>query len=147
MIYIGIDPAFRKNGFGMCILDFSDKTANFYIFKSFFEFLSWLTNERPKTAFYCIENSNLQKKCWQKNAMSVGKNQAASQYTVDACKYFCGDKFIREISPLEKGGKEKVNMIFKIESKKWRLHNYKGLVSEQDKRDSFLLALLSIRNV
>ena len=99
-IRVGIDPAFRKKGFAMCIID-TEHTAKFKIFNSFLDFVTWSLHDRPENAIWMVENSNLQTKCWQKNAMSVGKNQAASQYTVDFLKALGCEVY--EISPLQKG--------------------------------------------
>jgi len=98
---VGIDPAFRKRGFAICVLDL-DNSAYFKTFKNgFIDFATWLIHDRPDNAIYIVENSNLQNFCWQKNAMSVGKNQAASQYTVDLIKSLKLE--VVEFSPLQKG--------------------------------------------
>ncbi|MBK8706491.1 MAG: hypothetical protein IPN33_24960, partial [Saprospiraceae bacterium] len=79
---IGIDPAFRKDGFCVVVID-ENRTAAAKIFKSFLDFLKWLP-EAPDNAIVTIENSNeekalfayLQKGSAQKrimSAMSVGK--------------------------------------------------------------------------
>lgn len=59
-LFIGIDPAFRKNGFAMCIIDMSDKTVLFKMFENgFLDFVGWFLHESPDTALFCVENSNL----------------------------------------------------------------------------------------
>ena len=59
-LFIGIDPAFRKNGFAMCIIDMSDKTVQFRTFKNgFLDFVGWFLHESPEVALFCVENSNL----------------------------------------------------------------------------------------
>jgi hypothetical protein len=59
-LFIGIDPAFRSNGFAMCIIDISDKTVLFKMFKAgFLDFVGWFLHESPETALFCVENSNL----------------------------------------------------------------------------------------
>jgi hypothetical protein len=101
MTVIGIDPAFRAQG---------------KMFKSFLDFLRWLTTpgEAPERAIVGIENSNLQNVTFDmkgtkgmvaKISRNVGANQAASQYTVDACKWHYGDKYVFEVSPKQKGAK------------------------------------------
>lgn len=107
-IYVGIDPAFRKNGYTIAIVD-EEKTVSFKKFKNGFrDFLGWLMHDCPsENVVFGIENSNLQDKVWQKGisgAVSVGKNQAASQYTVDACMEF-HPRSTYEFSPKEKGAK------------------------------------------
>lgn len=145
MLIIGIDPAFRKNGFAAAIMDTEEKTVRFIIFKNGYnDFMSWILWERPDEAYFIVENSNLQSICWQKNAMAVGKNQAISQITVDVLRTFYGEKFVIELSPLEKGKKITNLSIFSKYTKGYVLSNYKGLVSEQDKRDAFKLAFLGI---
>jgi len=58
---IGIDPAFRQSGFAICILDLTEKTANFKVFKNGFnDFFFWEKFEAPDTCFWAVENSNLQ---------------------------------------------------------------------------------------
>ena len=61
-IYIGIDPAFRKDGFCICIIDKADNTARFVTFEDFLAFSSWFQHEAPEAAIFCVENSNLQNK-------------------------------------------------------------------------------------
>lgn len=147
-VYIGIDPAFRKSGFGMCIID-ERNTVSFRKFRSFLDFLGWVFSEEcPDFAVVCIENSNLDAMmyAYQRNkdgqalakaAMNVGKNQAASQYTVDACRYRW-PKTTFDISPKEKG-------------KKWTHEQFKGVARQnghkagkvsQDEIDAYQLALL-----
>lgn len=59
-LFIGIDPAFRVDGFAMCIIDMSDKTVLFKMFKNgFLDFVGWFLHESPETALFCVENSNL----------------------------------------------------------------------------------------
>lgn len=141
-IRIGIDPAFRKQGFAICIMDLSDKTARFIVFKNgFLSFAQWLLNDRPETAYWCIENSNLDHRIWSKSAEAVGKNKAASQYTVDILKVLYRSEFVREVTPSEKGAK--VGRVpFKLYSKDFTLIGYDHLECEQDKRDAFMLALM-----
>ena len=78
MVYIGCDPAFRKNGFALCIDDGTE--LRFLECKNYTNFLGWLLHDSPETAVLCVENSNLQKAFFHKNdslqyAKSVGKNQ------------------------------------------------------------------------
>lgn len=58
-LFIGIDPAFRRNGFSMSIIDLSDKTVYFKTFKDgFLDFCGWFLHESPEVALFCVENSN-----------------------------------------------------------------------------------------
>ena len=60
MVIIGIDPAFRKDGYGVCFLDMSDRTMRFETYKSVLHFQDFLnTDDAPNDAFCVIENSNL----------------------------------------------------------------------------------------
>ena len=144
MLIIGIDPAFRKNGFAMSIMDTNTKFVEFKIFKNgYVDFVKWLMFARPDTALFIIENSNLIKKSWQKNSISVGKNQAISQITVDILRVFYDNENVIEISPVEKGKKIESLKEFDLYAKCWVLSNYKNLVCEQDKRDAFKLCLIA----
>jgi hypothetical protein len=149
--YIGIDPAFRKNGFAVCIID-EDNTADFKIFENFYAFISWLW-DAPLKAYVCIENSNLQdsnfnvkktdtKELAAKKGRDVGKNMAISQATVDFCRKHFGEAFVVELSPKEKGAKIEDLKIFEaiVRRDNIKLINYKGQVGEQDKRDAYMLA-------
>ena len=149
-IFIGIDPAFRQNGFAISIIDKSDNTVRFKIFKNgFLDFVSWFLYDSPDTAIICVENSNLQNKTFSyykgnskemaRISRSVGKNQAISQCVVDlvSTKY----KVI-DCSPKDKG-------------KKWNAAQYKNAMlreghittkktSNQDERDAYKLALIAL---
>ena len=150
MIYIGIDPAFRKDGFCMAIIDTSDMTIRFKTFKNgFLDFCSWFLYDSPDKAIICVENSNLQNETFDmtgnknivaRKSRSVGKNQAISQCTVDLCK----TKFkVIDCSPKQKGSK-------------WSALQYKSAMqrekiilpkstSNQDERDAAKLAIKAIK--
>lgn len=57
MTYIGIDPAFRKNGFVICIIN-EQSEVDFITFKDFTAFLDWVFT--APLAIYTVENSYLQ---------------------------------------------------------------------------------------
>ena len=155
MVFIGIDPSFRKNGFAVCII--VNKEVNFKVFESFIDFTQWIETLKTSISsfFVVIENSNLQNATYDtkgskllvaRKSRSVGKNQAASQYTVDYCTLFFGEKNVLGISPKQKGGKwthETFMGVTRTENHK--IKNYKGNKNEQDKRDAYQLALLGIR--
>lgn len=143
---IGIDPAFRKKGFCVCIID-EDREVNFITFKSFLDFLDWLP-DAPDNAIVTVENSNLQNKTFDmsgnkatvaRKSRNVGCNQAASQYTVDACIKRWGKERVRGISPAQKGRKW-TEPTFKLiaQQEKVKCFNRKGT---QDERDAFQLAV------
>lgn len=150
-ILIGIDPAFRDNGFAMCIIDKTDREIYFKVFKNgFLDFVSWFLYDSPDSAIVCIENSNLQnktfsyykgnKKQMEHISRSVGKNQAISQCVVD----LCSTKYkVIDLSPKDKGSKWNAET-FKRELKK---HNHitKKKTSNQDERDAYKLALIALQ--
>lgn len=112
MLKIGIDPCFRKNGFGVCIIDKKDNTVRTIIFKSFLLFLDFVSVELiEQDCVFCVENSNLQNSTFKKlygskgerNSRDVGKNQAVSQLTVDFLIMKFGIERVLQISPLQKG--------------------------------------------
>ena len=147
-IFIGADPAFRKKGFGIAVIDRNDKTVNFKVFKNgFLDFQSWLISDAPTHAVICVENSNLQKKTFDmtgglpvvaRKSRNVGKNQAVSQLTVDVCRMVKGFTTI-EISPLEKGRKWSEATALSV-MRSEGLKFFKNKIS-QDEIDSLQIAL------
>jgi len=150
---IGIDPAFRKSGFCVVVID-EERTGHARLFKSFLDFLKWLP-EAPDNAIVTVENSNEENTLFayhaaknQKTkiaaALNVGKNQAASQYTVDACRHrWEGKGKVYSVSPSRKGAK-------------WNAETFKQAVKadgvtidksfgSQDARDAYKLATLGQR--
>ena len=117
MILIGIDPAYRDNGFAAAIYDPEDATEplRFIVFRNVLAFLGWMTNDAPAAAFVCVENSNLDSTVYhihhRMNArqaaavgLAVGKNQAISQIAVDMFRVKYGEKAVTEVAPNKKGG-------------------------------------------
>lgn len=144
-IRVGIDPAFRKTGFAVCILD-TDNSAYFKIFKnSMLDFLWWFLNDRPENALWIVENSNLQDYMWpdkkdendtskikkrEKSGMDVGKNQAASQFTVDLIKSLKCE--VIDISPLQKGKAwSETQFMQQVNFRKIKILNYSGREDER----------------
>lgn len=156
-MYIGIDPAFRQSGFAVCIIDDDNATANFIIFKNgLVDFMFWVMQVSEQTAqgtnFVGVENSNLQddtfdkggnKYVTAKKSRDVGKNMATSQNVMDICRVLFGENYVFELSPAQKGAKIKDDKIFRAiaNQEKLELLNYKGIISEQDKRDAFMMAV------
>ena len=150
-LFIGIDPAFRDNGFAMAIIDKTDNTVLFKMFKNgFLDFCSWFLHDSPADALICVENSNLQNKTFSyyrgnKNEMarisrSVGKNMAISQCVVDLCK----TKYkVVDCSPKMKGGKwsAKQYEAVMIQEK----HTTSKKTSNQDERDAYKLVLIALK--
>ena len=152
MIVIGVDPAFRKAGFAICIIDEQSEVQG-KMFKSFLDFIAWLTTpgEAPEFAIVGVENSNLQNVTFEmkgtkgmvaKISRNVGANQAASQYTVDVCRWHYGPNNVIEISPKQKG-KKWTQAIFKSIAKS-EGHKLIGRFN-QDQRDAYQIALQAKR--
>ena len=151
--YIGIDPAFRMNGFALAIINAQNKTISYNQFKGgFIAFYRWLVAEAPspENCIICVENSNLTNKTFDmrgtrlviaRKSRDVGKNQATSQYVVDICKER-GYKVI-DMSPKNKG--QKWNSVTL-----GRVLKAEGLTqadtrTNQDKRDGAKLALIAYK--
>ena len=149
-ITIGIDPAARKKGFGVCIYDHTDKTVSFRDFGNYNDFFLWtLGEECPENAMCVIENSNLQGRVFdgdgskgvvQRKAWNVGSNKAVSVLTVDACRRRWGYENVREVSPNGKGAKwTRAQAIAVVIQMKLVLV---GTMTNQDQRDALKLALM-----
>lgn len=149
MIYIGIDPAFRQNGFAVCVID-ERREVGFKIFKDgFLSFSSWLLYEVPEDCVIAIENSNEQKALFKRyagkvaSAMSVGKNMAASQMTVDLCRAKFGNRKVLSVSPQQKG-KKRTATECKLIARSLGLKGFPAR-SNQDQRDAFLMAVWALQ--
>lgn len=152
MVTIGIDPAFRKDGFAVCIID-EEKVVDFRMFPRFGDFIRWLTNDAPERAVVGVENSNEQecsfdmrgsKSVVARKSRNVGKNQAISQCTVELCQWKYGGPSVLSISPKQKGRaytQQQMPLILKSEGHK--VINYKGNKSEEDKRSAYKCALFA----
>ncbi len=135
----------------MCVIDTTGE-ARFTVFKGLLQFIGWALHEAPSEAVVTVENSNLtnatfdmsgDKKEVARKSRNVGANQAASQYTYDVCKFVFGSN-AHEVSPLQKGAKRDDKTVrYLAKANGHQLTNYKGIDSEQDKRDAYCLALIS----
>ena len=118
MILIGLDPAFRENGFAAAIFDPADRDEplRFIVFRDVVSFVGWCQNDAPERAFVCVENSNLDAAVYHLKpfmgarqaaaiGVAVGKNQAVSQLAVDLLRKKYGKTEVLDISPSKKGGK------------------------------------------
>lgn len=112
---IGIDPAFRMNGLGVCVID-PNGNVSFPRFKKrgMVEFVRWLYNEAPQEALVFIEDSNLQKVTFDRTTKggsrdqinrNIGKNQCRSVDIADFCIDKWGKKCVNAVSPQQKGAK------------------------------------------
>lgn len=143
---IGIDPAFRKNGFAMCIIDENNELA-FTMFKNGLqEFVRWIWQDAPDNAIVGVENSNLQnvtfdmrgtKAVIARKSRNVGKNQAVSQMVVDLCREKWGNENVADISPRQKGAK--------WDADTFRKATGLTIQTNQDKRDAYKIAHLTKR--
>lgn len=146
---VGIDPAFRKDGFWVCEIE-ANSLISFIKMNTFLDFLDYVSKLQAKTPVM-VENSNLDnvtflthvnKNVAAKMSRNVGTNQAVSQMTVDVCRHFNMD--IYEIAPSKKGKKwtdDEFRAVVKSE-KHILPKDYKGNKGEQDKRDAYKLALM-----
>ena len=142
-IKIGCDPAFRNNGFAVCICD-EDREIRFIMFKKFLHFISWVQNDCPKDAIVCIENSYLQNKTFDmsgsrpllaKKSRDVGKNQAVSEIAFQLFTEYCFK--VRNMSPKQKGKKwESKEPLIKSFISSYNLKMPKKTLN-QDERDAF----------
>ena len=118
MILLGLDPAFRENGFAVAMYDPEDlfEPLRFVIFRNAGCFIGWLVNDAPVLAYACVENSNLDSAVYHLHSrmnartaaavgIRVGKNQAISQLAVDLLRNRYGKHNVLEVSPSKKGGK------------------------------------------
>lgn len=152
-IFIGIDPAFRKSGFAICIQD-EVNTLFFKVFKDYFHFFFWFLNERPEgDVVVGVENSNLQNVTFPKSggkresravlakrSRDVGKNQAISQAVCDFCAAILGKDKVFQFSPREKGKTiEDLKQFEKMleRGKYAEIYGYKGNKNEDDKRAAY----------
>lgn len=149
--YLGVDPAFRQDGFAVCLIE--DGAAKFHTIKGgllgFFEYIYDLGDN----VIACVENSNLQdvtfdmegsKAVVAKKSRNVGANQAASEYTYQAAVMRWGDAKVFQVSPREKGKKYTPEQFaWIVKSEKHKLEGYKK--SKQDHRDAYQLALIAVR--
>lgn len=175
IVVIGCDPAFRKSGFVISICDFRTRKLTFNVFSSFFEFLKWgaLFRNRMMTescqVIVGVENSNLKKTTFARSrkgsipemlskSRDIGKNMAASQYTVDALRLFFG-KHVYEFVPKKFGrwatGGKKPHIQFQglVKTYGLKVEGYKPpkkrnsitTTQDQDMRDAFFVGDLGLR--
>lgn len=155
MVTIGIDPAARKDGTALCIID-EQGEVSFQTFASPYRFILWAhSDEAPMRAIVGIEDSGKDKTVFaylrtgstasqRSKAVAVGKNMGASAILVECCQQVWGKGQVFDMSPTEKGAKIKDVSIFAayVRSNKHRIvSGYKGINDEQDERDSYLVAI------
>lgn len=160
LVFIGVDPAFRKNGMAVFI---KETPIDYYtiIFKNLRHFQKWIDgimeDKPPQKAVIGVEVSendfifeghfqNFLKACKAKDskglrnkyAISVGKNMAATQYVIDLFKERYKPRNVFEITAKEKGRKlseRDLKLNYGIEIKD----------SEQDERDAAVICQFTIQ--
>jgi hypothetical protein len=152
-LFIGVDPAFRKNGFAAAIIDGDTlQTKRFVDLIDFVFFVVSLHNMNADVVF-CIENANEQNvtfsRAWAQSAAkharlsrNVGANQAVSELACSAIKRLFGESRLISVSPKEKGqkiSKEYLNSILK--SMNIKLCKSRSL--SQDEIDAAKLAIFA----
>ncbi len=161
-IYVGVDPAFRKNGFWAAILDGNAKQMTFKAF-DLLTWHDWLrSDEAPAVCFVMVENSNLQNLTFNRHltgslsekfrkSRNVGANQAVSELAYQSALRRYGPRFAFEISPEAKGQKIVDQRVFEglMRSEGIELPPGEFVKKEaaQDKRDAAKLALMMRRKV
>lgn len=151
MVFIGIDPAFRKDGFKGCVIDSIAKTVDFIAFEDLFDFYFWMEGRedlQSRRVLVFIENSNLQSVNFDmrgsvaevaRKGRNVGANQAISQLAVQAANMVFGKDNVIGISPKAKGSK-----LGELQSNALaRLFSLEIKTRNQDERDAFKLAALA----
>ena len=152
MVIIGIDPAFRKDGFWACFLDLHEKTEVFRCFRDVLEYDRFIrSDDAPTRAFVVVENSNLQNKNFDmtgdrlslaRKGRNVGTNQAASELTYRASVDRYGEDMVFNVSPRRKGAKwNEIYFRAALKSDGVTALNYSG---KQDERDAAKLAHMGI---
>ena len=145
MKIIGIDPAFRVSGFGICELE--EDSVCFPKIKSFIDFFLYAkTFMVSDEQIFVVENSNLQNTTFatykvnanqlKRISRNVGANQAISQMVVDYLRYLGLE--VVEVSPLQKGSKWN---IYQAQSALFDLKfSHSKIKMSQDERDALKLA-------
>lgn len=153
--FIGIDPAFRDYGVGICILVEGQNglKATFPRYRTTWDALNAIADiarhaDGMGDTFFAVENSNQQNTTFQKYmggknvaqllriSRNVGANQAISQLIVDLLKGY--DVELLEVSPERKGSKwtkEHAAMVAKQ-------YGIELPRTSQDDRDALKLAII-----
>jgi hypothetical protein len=148
-LFIGVDPAFRRNGFAICIID-DTKEVCYKTFHSVVDYIFFINNlDAYNTVVVCIENSNMQPEIFDKkptkkeqieHARNIGKNQATSQIIYEYTKRLYASTTF-QVSPKQKGAKPNL-----LQSRKMlEGYRYKALPANQDEMDALLLATIAVK--
>lgn len=171
--YLGVDPAFRDNGFSVCLIE--DGKAKFKMMKGGLLAFQDYVYDLPPNVIVCIENSWLQDVTFYthkdkrsgalltstqarrnqyavklspgeaaKASRSVGLNQATSQFAYEIAVRRWDESKVFQVSPREKGKKRTHQETMWIQkSEKHEFIGYRK--SKQDDRDAYQLALIAIQ--
>ena len=147
IVKIGCDPAFRKNGFSIAILD-ENNELHFKTFKKPINFIGWVMFDMPTNSHVAVENSNLQESTFDmrgtkavvaKKSRNVGKNQAISQIAYE----MFNERALKvlNISPKRKGAKWTDDGVMCGLIRSYNIKAEKRKFS-QDERDAFKLLMM-----
>lgn len=162
---IGIDPAFRKNGMAVAIIDLSSKKVTAQILNGVIDFYKLINSfDRDEIEFIVVEDASKQNVTFfnrnksdgnrkNKETMSlnvaarisrnVGMVQAVSAQIVEISKEFAGEEKVIAVSPKEKGVKIYDRRIFSAYLKSIGLE-YVGERDTQDIRDAVKIATIAM---
>jgi len=150
--YIGVDPAYRKDGFYVCII--LEDAVTFKKIIDIIDYVKFIDSvlDSGIEAVIAIENSNETNHTFiapsirkpaarEKISRDVGKNQAISQMAFDYALYKLKNN-VYSLSPADKGIKLSHKYIEAMFLQYNQIvTNYKGNEGEQDKRDAYKLAM------
>lgn len=150
---IGIDPAFRKNGMAVAVIDKDSKTVYSEILNGVIDFYKFINSfNSDEIDLIIIENAHLQNVTFEKKdnskilariSRNVGMVQAVSAQMVQIAKDLVGDKRVISVSPKEKGVKIYDKKIFEAYLRSLGL-KYVGERNTQDIRDAVKIATIGL---
>jgi hypothetical protein len=144
---LGIDPAFRKGGIGLCLIN--GLKVTFPKVPTTLAAVDYIRKHAPRCRVV-IENSNLQNASFDlsgskpvvaRKSRNVGANQAISQILVEAAQERFAD--VLELSPKNKGKKWCRTLARSVAAS---LGHVLPSRMSQDKRDAYQLAVRGISN-
>jgi len=160
MTIIGVDPAYRDEGFGIVIFRPNENSLQKVKCKNLWEFetilLRWVNP--AENIYIAIENSMLQSatfiprnynpktkrlendESYGNRCQRVGMNRAVSQMAVDKAIELFGKQYVVQFSPKEKGATEPQS-VFELRLKKHNIPLTKELTrTNSDIRSAFMCA-------
>lgn len=152
-VYIGVDPAHRKGGFWIAVVDMTNRTVAYRKFEDVLEWHDFIRSlEAPLSCFVCVENSNLQNKSFDmsgskmeiaRKGRNVGTNQAVSELAYRSALRRYGVDRVFEVSPKEKGPKwTEAQAGYVLKSERLTVITNGN---NQDARDALKLALIGAK--